>query len=166
MAEMAEKRENIIPISDYQYQKDVHEHKRQIYDDNMRLWESYNNTCTDMDARFDKALFTVAAGSFGISFAFIGNFVTVAEAVKSQLLIGSWACFALCLISMVLGHLISAESYRRQRDEVARNMYLQFENKPIEEKPLIDVVSPCNYIALASYVGGIICLLLFVLLNL
>jgi len=163
---MADGNEKITPISDYQYQKQVYEHERQIYEDNMRLWESYNQTCTAMDARFDKTLFAIAAGSFGISFAFIDNFVTVAQAVYPTLLIASWACFAVCLIVMVIGHLLSAESYRRQRDEVARNMLLQYDGKAAENKPLRDFVSPCNYIALVSYAGGIICLLLFVLLNL
>ena len=163
---MSESSEKITPISDYQYQKEEHEHKRRIYDDNMRLWESFDRTCTSIDARFDKALFTIAAGSFGISFAFIDKFVAVAQAVYSPLLIASWACFSGCLIVMVIGHLLSAESYRRQRDEVARNMSLKFEGKTAENKTLKDMVSPCNYIALASYVGGIICLLLFVLLNL
>ena len=163
---MTENRENITPISEYQYQKEVHEHKRQIYEDTMRLWESYNKTCTSMDARFDKALFAIAAGSFGISFAFTDKFVAIAHAVYSPLLIASWACFAGCLIVMVIGHLLSAESYRRQRDAVARNMLLQFDDKPAENKPVKDMVSPCNYVALTSYTGGIICLLLFVLLNL
>jgi len=164
---MAKSKENITPINEYQYQKDVHEYKRRIYDDNMRLWESYDRTCTSMDARFDKALFGIAAGSFGISFAFIDKFVVdITHAVYPPLLIASWACFAGCLIVMVVGHLLSAESYRRQRDEVARNMVLQFDGKPTENKPLRDMVSPCNYIALASYVGGIVCLLLFVLFNL
>jgi len=159
--------EKITPISDYQQQVSSYERKRKIYDDNMRLWESYNSTCADMDARFDKALFTIAAGSFGISFAFIDKFVVIAEAVYSKLLIGSWSCFAVCLISMVIGHLISARSYGKQRDMVARSMYLQFEDKqPVEEETLTDMVSPCNYIALISYIGGIACLLLFVLLNL
>jgi len=163
---MSKNNENITPMDDYQYQKEAHEHKRRIYDDNMRLWESYDKTCISMDARFDKTLFTIAAGSFGISFAFTDKFVAIAQAVYSSLLVVSWACFAGCLIVMVIGHLLSAESYRKQRDEVAKNMYLQFEGKPAENKPLKDIVSPCNYIALASYIGGIICLLLFVLLNL
>jgi hypothetical protein len=163
---MANNNEKITPISDYQYQKEVYEHERQIYEDNMRLWESYNQTCTAMDARFDKALFAIAAGSFGISFAFIDKFVDIAQAVYPTLLIASWACFAGCLIVMVIGHLLSAESYRRLRDEVARNMLLQYDGKSAKNKPLRDIVSPCNYIALVSYVGGIICLLLFVPFNL
>jgi len=158
--------EKITPISDYQQQVSSYERQRKIYDDNMRLWESYDNTSAAMDARFDKALFTVAAGSFGISFAFIDKFVAVAEALYPKLLIGSWACFAVCLISMVVGHLISARIYGKQRDGVARNMYLQFKGEqPFEEETLKDMVSPCNYIALIAYVGGIACLLLFVLLN-
>ena len=163
---MADSNEKITPISDYQYQKQVYENERQIYEDNMRLWESFYQTCAAMDARFDKALFAIAAGSFGISFAFIDKFVDISQAVYPTLLIASWACFAGCLIVMVIGHLLSAESYRRLRDEVARNMLLQYDDKAVENKTLRDFVSPCNYIALLSYVGGIICLLLFVLLNL
>lgn len=163
---MPAKNENISHISEYEYQKEVHEYKRRIYEDNMRLWESFNHTCTDMDARFDRALFTIAAGSFGLSFAFTDKFVTIARAAHPALLIASWGCFAGCLIVMVIGHLLSAESYRKQRDRVARDMLLQFDGKAPENKPYKDAVSPCNYIALISYTGGIICLLLFVLLNL
>jgi hypothetical protein len=118
-----------------------------------------------MDARFDRALFTIAAGSFGLSFAFIDKLVPFASAKLAWVLVASWVCFALCLIVMVLGHLLSAEAYRRQRDNVARNMLLQFEGKPAEDAVTRDSVSPCNYIALLAYTGGIICLLSFVLLN-
>jgi hypothetical protein len=156
----------ITLISDYEHQKETHEYKRQIYEDNIRLWEAFDKTSTDMDARFDKALFTIAAGSFGISFAFIDKFVILSNALYPSTLIISWACFACCLIVLVVGHLLSAESYRKQRDEIANNMLLQFDGKTPENKPLRDIVSPCNYIALISYTGGIVCLLLFVLLNL
>jgi len=166
MAEKAEKSENIIPISDYQQEVASYERKRKIYDDNMRLWETCNKVSSEMDARFDKALFTIAAGSFGVSFAFIDKFVVVAEAALSQLLVGSWAFFAACLIVMVIGHLISAETWRKQRDQIAQDMLFQYENKPVEDKPVKDKVSPCNNIALITYIGGIACLLCFVLINL
>jgi hypothetical protein len=156
---------NIIPINDYEYQKESYERQKKIYDNNIALWEPFNKTSSEMDARFDKALFTIAAGSFGLSFVFIDKLVPLASAKLSWVLVASWVCFALCLIVMVLGHLLSAEAYRRQRDNVARSMLLQFEGKSAEEAVTRDSVSPCNYIALFAYVGGIICLLLFVLLN-
>lgn len=163
---MPVKNETIRHIGDYEYQKNVHERQRRIYEDTMRLWESFDRTCTAMDARFDRALFTIAAGSFGLSFAFTDKFVTIARAAHPALLIASWGCFAGCLIVMVIGHLLSAESYRRQRDKVARDMYVQFDGKTPETEVYRDTVSPCNYISLVSYTGGIVCLLLFVLLNL
>jgi len=163
---MVEQSENIIPISDYQQEVASYERKRKIYDDNMRLWEMCDKTCAEMDARFDKTLFTVAAGSFGVSFAFIDKFVEISKAVWPPLLITSWACFAICLIVMVIGHLISAETWRKQRDQVARDMFLQYDGKPIENKQIKDKVSPCNSLALISYIGGIVCLLWFVLINL
>ena len=163
---MAESNEKITPISDYQQQVQSYEHKRKIYDDNMRLWETCNKTSAEMDARFDKVLFTIAAGSFGVSFAFIDKFVSVNKAQHAPLLVASWACFAACLIVMVIGHLISAETWRKQRDRIAQDMILQYSDKPIESKPMKDRVSPCNGLALISYAGGIVCLLWFVLKNL
>ncbi|MDR2619008.1 MAG: hypothetical protein LBC62_09075 [Treponema sp.] len=158
--------ENIIPMNDYEYQKELYERQKKIYDNQMALWETFNKTSSEMDARFDKALFTTAAGSFGLSFAFIDKIVPLASVQLAWVLVMSWVCFAGCLIVMILGHLLSAEAYRRQRDNVARNMTLQFEGKPAEEKIIRDSVSPCNYIALVAYIGGIVCLLSFVLLNL
>jgi len=163
---MAANAKNIVELKDYQRQTELYERNRKIYDDNMRLWDACEKVSSEMDARFDKALFTVAAGSFGVSFAFIDGFITIAEAAWSQLLVASWACFAACLIVMVTGHLISAETWRKQRDEVAKDMLLQYEGESSNGKPVKDRVSPCNKIALISYTGGIICLLWFVLINL
>jgi len=159
--------EQIPPTTDYRQQVAAYERKRKIYGDTMRLWEMFDKTSSEMDARFDKVLFTIAAGSFGLSFVFIDKFVPViGKAVWPLLLMISWALFALCLIVMVIGHLMSAESWRKQRDQVAKDMFLQFDGKPVENKPTKDSVSPCNYIALISYIGGIVCLLWFVLINL
>jgi hypothetical protein len=163
---MAKDKNNVIPISEYEYQKETYERQRKIYDDNMRLWELFNQTSKEMDARFDKALFTIAAGSFGLSFAFIDKIVPPVSATYPTLLVIAWACFAGCLIVMVLGHLLSAEAHRKQRDEIARSMILEFEGKSSHETGVRDYVSPCNYVALIAYIGGIVCLLMFVLLNL
>jgi hypothetical protein len=160
-------KENIVPINnEYEYQKELYERQKKIYDDQMSLWDTFHKTASDMDARFDKALFTIAAGSFGLSFAFIDKIVKLASAQLTWVLVASWVFFAGCLIVIVLGHLLSAEAYRRQRDNVARNMALRFEGKPAENIITRDAVSPCNYTALFAYIGGIICLLSFVLLNL
>jgi hypothetical protein len=163
---VADQPEHILPLEDYPHQQALYERRRKIYDDQMRIWETFDKTASEMDARFDRALFAIAAGSFGLSFAFIEEIVPLATASRPYLLVVSWACFALCLIVMVLGHLLSAETYRRQRDDVAKDMALQFNGKTAGDRPVRDIVSPCNYISLIMYIGGIICLLLFVLLNL
>ncbi|GHT57940.1 hypothetical protein FACS1894109_11180 [Spirochaetia bacterium] len=163
---MASKDEKVLSMSDYGHQVEVYERQRKIYDDSMRLWDTFNSTAAEMDARFDKALFTVAAGSFGISFAFIDKIVPVAKAANPVLIVVSWACFAACLIITVLGHLLSANAYRKHRDNTTKEMYAQIDGVPIETKRIRNFVSPCNYLAIISYAGGIVCLLLFVLLNL
>ncbi|MDR3249219.1 MAG: hypothetical protein LBT39_10595 [Treponema sp.] len=47
--------ENIVPISqdDYTYRKEVYDRQRKIYEDGMRVWEGFNNTSRERDARFD-----------------------------------------------------------------------------------------------------------------
>jgi hypothetical protein len=67
-------------MDDYAYQKELYERQKKIYDNHTALWETFNKISSEMDARFDKALFTIAAGSFGLSFAFIGNIVSLASA--------------------------------------------------------------------------------------
>jgi hypothetical protein len=171
--ETEEERQAVYRKLQTQYDRDLAEweqketeRQRQIYDNGMRLWDTFHRTAAEMDARFDKTLFSIAAGSFGISFAFIDKIVPLAEASCPTVLVAAWACFSVCLVVTVLGHLISAETYRKQRDQIAINMGLQYEGKTVTDTVTKDMVSPCNYIALISYIGGIACLLSFVLLNL
>jgi hypothetical protein len=155
---------------DYEYQVRVYERNRKIYEDSMHRWEAFNETASRMDARFDKALFTVAAGSFALSFAFTGNVVPLKGAACLPLLVASWACFAACLVVMALGHLLSSIAYLKQRDELAARMARQLAGENSGEDTgksgIGDMVSPCNYVSLFLCTGGIVCLLLFVLLNL
>jgi hypothetical protein len=80
---MPEASDNTVSINGYEYQKAAYERQRKIYDDQMCLWEAFNQTSSEMDARFDKALFTIAAGSFGLSFAFIDKIVTLSSATAA-----------------------------------------------------------------------------------
>jgi hypothetical protein len=113
---MPKKSENVLPSHNYSHQKELYERQRKIYDDQMRLWEMFNKISSEMDARFDRTLFTIAAGSFGLSFAFIEKIVPMATASMPCLLVLSWACFALCLIVIVLGHLLCATRPLRLRE--------------------------------------------------
>jgi hypothetical protein len=109
------------------------------------------NPCENEFYYCTKALFIVAAGSFGISFAFIDKIVPVAKAANPVLIVVSWACFAVCLIITVLGHLFSANAYRKQRDNTTKEMYAKIDGVPVETKRIRNLVSPCNYLAISSY---------------
>jgi hypothetical protein len=146
--------------------QDEYERRRKIYEDGMRQWENLDHTATEMDSRFDKALFTIAAGSFGISFAFIDSVVPLASASYTQVLLVSWACFAACIIVMILGHFLSAEAYRTLRDETALAIQKTYNGEPVPEKRKIDFVTPCNVASFLFFIGGVACLLSFVFLNL
>jgi hypothetical protein len=148
------------------YQKALYKRHKIIYDDGMQKWQSYHDTSAKMDDRFDSRLFAVAAGSFGLSFAFVGNVIDLASAERMWALFAAWICFAGCLVIMTIGHLLSAETYRKHRDNVAENISLAYEDKPPKDIKTIDTVSPCNYGSLGLYIGGVACLLFFVISNL
>jgi hypothetical protein len=118
-----------------------------------------------MDAKFDNGLFTIAAGSFGVSFAFMDKIVPMQTAGYKPVLVAAWGLFAACLIVIILGHLLSAEAYRKLRDKVAQDMIRKYKGDLIETHNTLDLVSPCNYIAFIFFIGGVVCLLWFVLLN-
>jgi hypothetical protein len=161
-----EARMNDYNIQLEEYEKKLHERNQTIFQNERLEWSALDQTSARMDARFDKTIFTAAAGSFGVSFAFIDKVVAVSTSAYPGLLMASWACFAVCIIVMALGSLLSADGHRKARDSVAKNMRLQFDGKPAEAAaPSKDFVPFCNYLSLFLYSVGIACLLLFVAAN-
>jgi uncharacterized membrane protein len=84
------------------YQNLLIERRKTIYSDFMPNWRQQREIQQDIDQRCHKALLTVAAGSFGISFAFISQLVDLNKAAHMPLLIISWVSFAITIILTIL----------------------------------------------------------------
>ena len=139
---------------------------QQLFDNSMRLWEYYGRISNKMDTGFGKFILTVAGGSFGLSFSLVNLIVPVNAAVFLCLLIAAWSCFAAALVSYAVSSLVSSKVFSLKQKETADEMNsLAFKVKP-EFNTMKDFVTFWNYASLFSYIGGIICFLVFITLNL
>ena len=64
--------------------------------------------------KFDKAILTLAGGAFGFSLAFIKDIVPCIRAGTYALLLASWACFSLSLLSTMLSFLVGQSACKKQ----------------------------------------------------
>jgi hypothetical protein len=146
---------------DYKKRKDT-------YEAGYRNWEFLNKNKEDQEKQFDKTAFAVAAGSFGVSFAFIDKIVPMEAAIYKPILTIAWACFGACLLMIVIGYRISSLIFLAMSEEEKRNIQNRYEGKPEVYKKRNVFFHPCallNHLTMLFNIGGIICLVLFVYLN-
>ncbi|MDR2444671.1 MAG: hypothetical protein LBD44_01855 [Spirochaetaceae bacterium] len=140
------------------------EHNWKLYEANEHLTDKLIETREKTDACADKWLVTLAAGSFGLSFAFIDTLVPLKSVVDKPLLIAAWTCFALELAGFVLSFL----RYTLMVEKLDQNFPLKYEGKnPVYKHRSIyfDPNRVLMYVVLLIFFGGLICLLAFVARN-
>jgi len=152
----------------YNYEQEVYQRNRAIHEAGLKNWEILNDGQVDQEKQFDKITMTVAAGSFGISFAFIDKVIPLSAAVYKPVLAAAWACFGICILLLLIGYRIGSIVYRAMSEEEKRNIENMYENRPIAYKKrntFLNACEICNNLTLLANAGGIVCLILFVFLN-
>lgn len=144
------------------------EEKWKIYDASQHYIDQCNQRQWDQDAKSDKWILTLASSSFGLSFAFIDKIVPLSSSSYRELLLSAWACFAMVLILELCGFMISSFLHSSLANEERKNISLKYRGEIPENKDrtiFFNSVSICGYISMLSFIGGIICLLLFIARN-
>ncbi|MCR5494804.1 MAG: hypothetical protein K6F15_04125 [Treponema sp.] len=122
----------------------------------------------ELMSRFWNWLLKLSAGSFGLSFVFIDKFVDLQNAKNIKILEFSWICFALCLIFSLVDFLLSASD----RMKTIKNNWIAYENevnktnKEIIKGHFEFIDSLLIALNILLFSAGIICLIIFVFLNL
>lgn len=106
---------------------------------------------------FDKALLTVAAGSFGVTVAFLKDLVPNPFENTLQLLGLCWLSFSLSLVFVISSFLTSTHSIRRQMDIL---------DTPKEKNHWGQITSLLNWLAMLMFVAGLCLWLCFLYWNL
>jgi hypothetical protein len=144
------------------------EHNWKLYEANEHYTDKLIETQQKTDSFADKWLITLAAGSFGLSFAFIDTLVPLKNASHKPLLIIAWSCFAAVLILELIGLAISSLRFTLMVEEADRNLPLKYEGKEPEYKRRSIFFDPNRvlmFTVLFIFLGGLVCLLTFVARN-
>lgn len=111
----------------------------------------------------DKALLTLSAGAFGITFAFINDFIT-GSPVYISLLFVSWISWGLTIGFCLTAFYLSVVSFDRSLKKLSRNPESIYE-KPLNDQ--IDIsISVLNILSLVGFLVGLLTIGIFVYLNL
>jgi hypothetical protein len=144
------------------------EHNWKLFEANERYTDKLIEAQRATDALADKWIFTLAGGSFGLSFAFIDTLVPLQSAVYKPLLIAAWACFAVVLIVQFIGLVVGSIRLTRLVAQEDRDLAIKYEGKTPEHKRRSIIFDPNRvimYAVLLVFLGGLVCLLLFVAKN-
>jgi hypothetical protein len=144
------------------------EHNWKLYEANERYTDKLIETQQKTDSIADKWLITLAAGSFGLSFVFIDTLVPLESAAYKPLLVAAWSCFAVVLILELIGFAVSSLRFTLMVEEADRNLSLKYEDKKPEYKRrgvFFDPNRVLMFAVLLTFLGGLVCLLVFVARN-
>jgi hypothetical protein len=148
--------------------KEAARRKEQIREQLRGDLKGYRKIQLEDDDRFSKNIVTLAAGAFGVSFAFIDRIIPFHASGYKFVLAASWASFALTLVFSILIHLVSSFIHGAYYDDVERAIVSLDNDKPLVLKKhwysrwVMDVF---YILAFIGFLSGISCLVLFVFLN-
>jgi hypothetical protein len=136
-----------------------------LYEASSSRIDTFTKAGQEEDDKRDKWTMMLASGSFGLSFAFINQIVPLKEASYLPLLLSAWACFLAVLVIGLVGFLISGLLHTCLAEEESKNLQLRYEGKkPIYKNRSIafDTNAALGYLSLLCFVGGSICLIIFI----
>jgi hypothetical protein len=154
---------------EYEYQVKEYDrqeaYKREVYANAERERAIAMESAREMDHMFNTSITSISAGVFGVSFAFIDNIVELSKASFKPVLLVSWCCFAFTLMLMISSFLISFYAQYKSCKDIAKRTEALYRGETVPYVQRGKIVYVTNVVSLISLIGGIICLLTFVLLN-
>jgi len=149
--------------TDAEYQR-----KKAVYNDLMPIWEDERKIQLEAEARFNKNIFLLAAGSFGVSFAFINQIVPIENAKHHLILVVAWFLMGVTLLLNIIDSRVTFKIQDKLLDNIDANIDRGYEGKLYEVLDKNKIELPTRIfknITLICFSVGIFCLLLFVLFN-
>ena len=145
-----------------------YEHKKKVYNDFSAIWDMQRDVQLETEERFHKSILTLAAGSFGVSFAFINQIVPLQEAFQLNTLVIAWLFFGLSIIFTILESRIGSLVQDKLLNDIEENIEKGYEGKPYKKTNKWLVMLPTrilNWAAFILFTMGVLCLLYFVYIN-
>ena len=142
-------------------------------DENKALYEIYLQERMELiDAKregarsFDKTILTLAAGAFGLSFAYMDKVVPDPRTWTLYILVGSWIFFCISLLSILTSFSTSQDACERQIEILAE----EFVNNGHENPEKLENIPATrtrkwNKISIYAFITGVVLLTVFGAVN-
>jgi hypothetical protein len=140
-----------------------------IYKPLSESWDHYRSVQLDQDAKFLRAVMTLSGGVFGVSFAFINSLVPFQEASHKLVMVAGWGFFFFFLVISVLCHIVSSFVHGRRCDDIVAEVAARNAGSPYSARKRWYygwVMSFLEWASFTCFLGGMVCLVCFVWLNL
>jgi hypothetical protein len=147
----------------------INDQQWKLYKASSRRIEALNQRQGEEDDKTDRWMMALASGSFGLSFAFINQIVPVNNAAHIALLIAAWSCFLAVLVLGLAGFMVSSFCHSVLAKEEADALKLKYNGIEAEYKNrrvFFGANAVLGYVSITSFIGGSICLILFIAKNL
>lgn len=119
----------------------------------------------DTSKSYDQAMLMLSAGALGLSVTFVQNFVPDDKPAQLEyLLFAAWVLFTVALSCTLTSFLTAHEAYRVALDEL--NQAIRESRAVDPRNRLSDWTYRLNRSALVFFILGVLCLIMFVALNL
>ncbi len=125
-----------------------------------KVWEDTKSGTEN----FDKYLLTFSSGALALSLGFIKDVVKPENAVSLHWLLASWICFLLCILSTLVSFRVSIRALEKMGpylDEFYLKGQAEAFNKHLEDF-WTKAVDWCAYLAIAFFIIGLTCTMVFV----
>jgi len=150
------------------YEQSEYSRRKTIFDGFIDDWRRERLIQEDHDHRSHALVSSFAAGSFGVSFAFISQLVDLSLAVKIPVLIISWALFAFTIVLSLLQLKIGSVVQDKILDNIEKNIEKGYNSEPYVALSKGHIMFPerfLSWFSIVTFIGGLACLLLFILQN-
>ena len=131
-------------------------------------WDMYRAVQIKQDTIFLKSVSALSGGAFGISFAFINVLIPFHAAGYKTVLIAGWILFAAALGLGLFCHLASSFIHEKRCDDIKENIEEGYAGKPYTARKRWYygwLTAALELSAFAGFLGGMGCLIFFVLMN-
>jgi len=149
-------------ITEAEYQR-----RKAIYDGFMPAWDEQRKIQLAAEERFNKCVFAIAAGSFGVSFAFISQLVPnpLEREGQSIFLVIAWLFMGFAIILNIIDSRITFKIQDKLLDNIELNIQKGYDGKPYVDASKKGIELPTRifkWVMLGCVSIGIISLLYFV----
>jgi len=136
--------------------------KRKEYLDERRgLIQAEQNSAN----QFDKTIITLSAGALGLSIVFMREIASTPREGTVSFLRGSWICFGLSLLFVLLSFLLSQQALRRQR-EILDKQYKNESDAAEGTNCPARITGYLNWASIIAFMIGVVLLTKFSIENL